>query len=45
MTKIHVVCRDCEFEGIKTSKTVAAQAAFNHEDENGHETRYEVVEA
>ena len=43
MTEIHVVCRDCEFERLKASKTVAAQTALNHEDETGHDTDYEVV--
>ena len=43
MIRVHVVCRDCEFEKVKTSKTVAASAALDHEDETGHETDYEVV--
>ncbi|WP_160163072.1 DUF7542 family protein [Halorubrum lipolyticum] len=43
MTRVHVVCRDCDFEQVKISKTVAANAALDHEDETGHETEYEVV--
>ena len=43
MTRVHVVCRDCEFEEVKSSTTVAASAAFRHEDETDHETDYEVV--
>ena len=43
MTEIHVVCRDCDFEELKTSRTVAARTALNHEDETDHETAYEVV--
>ena len=43
MTRVHVVCRDCELEEVKSSKTVAASAALRHEDETGHETDFEVV--
>lgn len=43
VTRVHVVCRDCDFETLKTAKTIAVRAASRHEDKNGHETDYEVV--
>ena len=43
MTRAHVVCRDCEFETLKTAKDIAVLAANRHEAETGHETDCEVV--
>lgn len=43
MTRVHVVCRDCDFETLKTAKDIAVLAADRHEEETDHETDFEVV--
>jgi hypothetical protein len=40
----HVVCHDCSFESLTTSKSEARELSASHGAESGHQTRYARIE-
>lgn len=42
--QFHVVCRECEFESLETSRSTATEAVADHHEHSGHDVVFKQVQ-